>query len=68
MTVFNTPKIHVRSSEEGDWSAVYLDGKLATQGHVVEWWSVLHCLGIKFTTEEVEVDDDDPEAMFPDTL
>ena len=48
MTVFNTPKIHVRSSEEGDWSAMYLDGKTSVRtgfATVLRQWGPVYVLG-----------------------
>ena len=47
------PKIVVASSEDGDWSEIYIDGKSAYGNHSIGWWQVLDILGIEYDTVEV---------------
>lgn len=50
-------KITYVMNQDGDWEAIYVDGKLAAQGHSLEVWDVLDALGVKYTSyHNVEVD------------
>jgi len=45
------PKIHFIHSDTGDWTGMYIDGKLAIEGHKVTAKDVLDALGYKYTQE-----------------
>lgn len=50
-------RVHFRDSAEGDWEALYIDGRKMAEGHSIPRWELLACLDIKYTEEEVELDD-----------
>ena len=61
-------KLSFRSSTWGDWEAMYLDSVKVAEGHSLDLYEVLEKLGISFDYEEVEVEEDDPCAAFPEKL
>jgi len=65
-------KIHVVSSEEGDWMSVYVDGYLSVSNHSITLAQFLRdfgdSLGIDFSQEEKSEDwfDEDRTRYEPD--
>jgi hypothetical protein len=40
----------------GDWEGLYIDGKLAAEGHSLAVYQVLEALGVSYRFQEVEMD------------
>jgi hypothetical protein len=60
--------VHFIKAASGDWVAMYVDGKKVLEGHTVDAMEVLEQVGIQATDIEVVVDEDDPDASFPEGL
>lgn len=65
-------RIHIRTSADGDWIAVYKDGRMVEQNHSCDIRQGLEALGISFTDEEMVLDDignlPDGADPFPERL
>lgn len=60
------PRIHIRGAIDGDWEALYVDGKKVEETHTISMRKALQALGVEFTSEEVEAE---PYGeSFPETL
>lgn len=51
-------KATIVSTKSGDWEALYIDGKLAEQGHSVPLYAALRATGIEVDTGEFAEDED----------
>lgn len=64
--------VHFRTSDQGDWVALYVEGKLVASNHSLDVRSVLDGLGIAYTSEVMELDDigntADGSDPFPERL
>lgn len=49
--------LHIVRSEEGDWIALYKDGKLLHQGHSIQEEELLSLLGIGYTHVVYDLED-----------
>jgi hypothetical protein len=50
-------KVTIVSSKAGDWKALYIDGKLADQGHSIHLATALRLAGLEVETREFEEDE-----------
>ena len=53
------------SDGEGDWEAMYIDGKLMVQGHSISVDDLARVLGVKLEREEVDSEWIDKRGEFP---
>jgi hypothetical protein len=64
--------IHIRTSDGGDWIAVYKDGQCVENGHSCDIRRGLQALGIEFTEMEMQLDEfgqmPDGSDPFPESL
>ena len=71
---FFTPPIKTKftlaSNESGDWEALYINDKLATEGHSIKVRDVLDCINDILPNEysKIEVSDEIAEIGMPEKL
>ena len=61
-------KIKILSSTDGDWEALYIDGKKVDEGHSLQVVDVLVACGLTVETKEVECDAYNCHEAFPDEV
>ena len=62
------PQVVVIASDDGDWEALYLNGRKVREDHSLNWRFILEALGIPYSNSYVPVDPYDTDASFPETL
>jgi hypothetical protein len=61
-------KVHFIRSSDGDWVAMYLDGKKVAEGHSLDIVKVALLCGAWVSGVDVDVDEFDPDSAFPEIL
>ena len=61
-------KFTLASTESGDWEALYINGKLAAEGHSIYIIDVFDCINDIFPNEYDEIEVSDEIAEMPDDL
>lgn len=64
------PSIVFRESEDGDWIAMYVDGKKVTENHSLSLFEVLRLAGIDYDCQSIpsELAESNPVKAFPQHL
>lgn len=61
-------RVRFITSSDGDWVAMYIDGRQVAEGHSIDGREMLKLCGIKVISEEVDVDPYDTGAAFPSKI
>ena len=59
-------RITIREHKDGDWVALYIDGKKVYENHSLHWADVLNRANIYFEFKEVK--GDNHKKNFPESL
>jgi hypothetical protein len=56
-------KVNIAQWDDGEWYALYVDGKNVFEGHSLYWRELLDALGVEYEVDEVPGDEDGEEFV-----